>query len=105
MMVDFPQISNLDDLRQFVYQILCDYENLEPGVFQMTEKILMRRGKPCGTMFFLHGPRSAKFTAIWETDRNSIFFYDSTGERFHRTQLAQAPRMNRQHEEHLHEAK
>lgn len=43
-------------------------------------------------MFFcLHGPRSLKVTAIWETENNTILFYDSTGQRFHRTQLTRSP--------------
>ena len=82
MSVASHRIENLDDLRQFVYQILCDHNQLEPGIFQMTERILVRAGSPCGTYFCLHGPRSVKFTAIWETDRNTILFYRSTGERF-----------------------
>ena len=91
MSVDTHQIENLDDLRQFVYQILCDYNQLEPGIFQMTERILVRGDSPCGTFFCLHGPRSVTYTAIWETDRNTILFYGSTGERFQKIQLAQAP--------------
>jgi len=90
MLVDQNQINSLDDLREIVYQILCDYEQLEPGIFEMTERILLRRGEPCGTYFCLHGPRNVKYTAIWETDRNSILFYDCNGERFHKLQLAHA---------------
>ena len=93
MTVDFHQLEKLEDLRNFVYQILCNRENLEPGSFQMTEWILTRGGQPCGTFFCLHGPRQTKFTAIWETDRNTILFYDSTGERYHRARLTGAPRL------------
>jgi hypothetical protein len=32
-----------------------------------------------------------KLTAIWETDRNTILFYSSSGERVGKTQLVQAP--------------
>ena len=59
----------------------------------MTERILLRSGAPCGIYFCLHGPRSVKFTAIWETDRNTILFYNSNGERFHKTQLTRAPNL------------
>jgi hypothetical protein len=39
-------------------------------------------------MFFcLHGPRSIKLTAVWETDGNTVLFYGSTGERQHKAQL------------------
>jgi hypothetical protein len=43
-------------------------------------------------MFFcLHGPRSTKFTAIWETDRNTVLFYGSAGQRLQKKQLASSP--------------
>lgn len=56
----------------------------------MTERILVRGGKPCGIYFCLHGPRATKFTAIWETERNQVLFYGSRGERFLKTQLLEA---------------
>ncbi len=94
MMLANPlQISDLSDLRQFVYQTLCDQNDFEPGAFEISERFLVRCGKPCGIFFCLHGPRSVKLTAIWETDRNTILFYGSTGERMHKTQLAHAPHL------------
>jgi len=45
--------------------------------------------------FCLHGPRAVKFTAIWETDRNQILFYGSTGERFLKMQLLVSPCLDR----------
>ncbi len=59
----------------------------------MTERILTRSGKPCGIYFSLHGPRSVKLTAIWETEKNTVLFYASTGERFGRTSLEPAAAM------------
>jgi hypothetical protein len=32
-----------------------------------------------------------KFSAIWETERNMVLFYSSSGERFQKTQLVAAP--------------
>lgn len=61
--------------------------------FTMTERILVRGNLPCGIHFCLHGPRSVKYTSIWETDRNTLLFYNPTGERFHRTQLTEAPQL------------
>ena len=80
-------IENLNELREYVYGILCEHHELELNAFPMTERILLRSGKPCGIYFCVHGPRAVKFSAIWETDRNSILFYGSAGERFHRVQL------------------
>ena len=84
-------MQNLSELRNFVQKTLCDHNQLEIGAFPMTERILLRSGNPCGMYFCLHGPRAVKFTAIWETDRNSILFYGATGERFQKVQLVAIP--------------
>lgn len=86
-------IQSLNELREYVYDQLCQHERLVPGCFPMTERVLTRRGRACGMYFCLHGPRSVKFTAIWETDRNTILFYGSTGERFQKAQLVAAPEL------------
>ncbi len=85
------RLESLDDLREYVNETICNQEQLEIGAFKMTERILVRGGQPCGIYFCVHGPRQVKFTAIWETDTNSILFYSSTGERIFRTQLTEAP--------------
>lgn len=86
-----PQIQSLTDLQAYVYERLCEQEQLEPGAFPMSQKILARGDRPCGIYFCLHGPRAVKFTAIWEMDRNTVLFYSSTGERRHKTQLTAVP--------------
>ena len=85
------RILDLDGLRKYVHDTICDFNELESNVFEITERILIRRGNPCGIFFCLHGPRSVKLTAIWETDRNKILFYGSAGQRLHITSLAHAP--------------
>ncbi len=90
MLTSERQIQSLDDLRSYVNETLCDFDQLEPDAFRMTERVLVRAGKPCGLYFCLHGPRSVKFSAIWETERNRVLFYDSSGERFRKTQLVAA---------------
>jgi len=87
---EFP-IRDLGDLRSFVYSTLCNHEQLEFGAFPMTQRILVRSGRACGIFFCLHGPRSVRFIAIWETEKNTILFYNSTGERFLRVQLSESP--------------
>jgi hypothetical protein len=87
------QINDLSDLRTYVHSTLCQQNQLEPGAFDVTERILVRGQRPCGIFFCLHGPRSVKLTAIWETDRNTILFYGSAGERVLKTQLVQAPQL------------
>lgn len=86
-------IQTLDELRKYVNDILCQHNQLEPGAFPLTERILLRADRPCGIYFCLHGPRAVKFSAIWETERNTILFYGATGERFHKIQLVEAPRL------------
>jgi hypothetical protein len=85
------QLDNLNDLRTYVQETICDQNELQPGAFQVTERILIRGRRPCGIFFCLHGPRSVKLTAIWETDRNTVLFYNSVGERVRKIQLVQAP--------------
>ena len=87
------RIQDLRDLRQYVQETLCEHNELEIGAFQMTERILIRSGAPCGILFCLHGPRNVRLLAIWETDRNTILFYGSSGERQHRSQLVHAPQL------------
>ena len=85
------EIDNICQLRQFVSQTLCHENDIEEGIFQVTERVLTKCGEPCGILFCLHGPRSVKLTAVWETINNSIIFYGSTGERFKKTVLTEAP--------------
>ncbi|MFO0906343.1 MAG: hypothetical protein U0939_25280 [Pirellulales bacterium] len=85
------EIRDLRDLRRFVHGRICHHYQLEFGAFVMTERVLTRGGRPCGLFFCVHGPRSVKLTAIWESERNTILFYGSAGERVERTQLTASP--------------
>ncbi|MBS0210677.1 MAG: hypothetical protein JSS27_17175 [Planctomycetes bacterium] len=91
---EIERLTSLNELRQYVNYILCQHEQLEIDAFPFTEKLLLRGDRPCGMFFSLRGPRSVVFSAIWETDRNTILFYNSTGERFRQTVLAQAPSLS-----------
>ena len=93
MFTSSPVIQTLDQLRDFINKILCQHDQLEVGAFPLTERILIRADRPCGIYFCLHGPRAVKFSAIWETHRNTVLFYSSTGQRFHKVQLVEAPRL------------
>lgn len=93
MIAQTPTINNLSDLRTYVHQTICEQNELEQSVFPMTERILVRAGKPCGVFFCVHGPRSVKLTAIWEIERNSILFYGSSGQRLLKTMLVTAPQL------------
>ena len=88
-----PVISTLEQLRQYVNSTLCQHNHLEVGAFPLTQRILVRAERPCGIYFCLHGPRAVKFSAIWETQRNTILFYGANGERTEKIQLVDAPRL------------
>ncbi len=87
-------LTTLEELRDYVQKQLCDQNELEVGAFQLTERILIKRESPCGIAFCLHGPRSVKLIAIWETGSNTVLFYSSVGERVERIRLARAPSLN-----------
>ena len=91
MTAESLRIHNLDELRRYVHEAICYLNELEVNVFNTTERILLRGGEPCGIYFCLYGPRSVKLTAVWETERNTILFYGSGGQRTHRTRLVAAP--------------
>lgn len=93
MQQDCVEIKDLKQLRNFVSFTLCQKNDFEEGVFQITEKLLTKCGKMCGVFFCLHGPRSVKLTAVWESEKNEVFFYGSTGERFQKTVLASSPEL------------
>lgn len=93
MSADTLEIQDLDDLRNYVQTTLCEQNQLEKGAFDITERILVRGQRPCGIFFCLHGPRSVKLTAIWETERNTVLFYGSSGERTQKTQLVPVNRL------------
>lgn len=88
MRQDCVEIHNLIQLKQFVSRTLCQLNDFEDGIFQITERILVRCGKKCGILFCLHGPRSVKLMAVWEALSNSVIFYGSTGEKIQKTALA-----------------
>ncbi len=85
------RLQTLDDLRTYVAETLGQLEALEHRQFPLSQHVLYRSGKPCGIHFCLHGPRAVRLTAIWETDRNTILFYSSRGERVQRTRVLAAP--------------
>ena len=93
MLTSSPVIQTLDELREYVSEVLCEHSQLEANAFRLTQRILVRAQRPCGIYFCLHGPRAVKFSAIWETEKNTLLFYGSTGERFHKIQLIEAPRL------------
>ena len=93
MVTSLPVIQNLEELRDYVSHTICQHSQLEVGAFPLTERILIRASRPCGIYFCLHGPRAVLYTAIWETQHNTVLFYDCSGTRFGKVQLVAAVRL------------
>jgi len=94
MQADNVQLRDLDELKDFVHRTLCEYEQLEPGIFPMSQRRILRSGQACGLYFCLHGPRSVKMTSIWDSRGGRLLFYDSRGERFLKMRLSHGPKLS-----------
>ena len=84
-------IQSLEQLRHFVQEILCERHSLDPKQFPMVESVLTRAGRPCGLYFCQPGPRLLKAHAVWDGEQSVLAFYDASGNRFHKIQLAKGP--------------
>lgn len=81
------EVSSLDGLKDFIHLSLCRKENLLEHHFPMTEVELRRGEQLCGIQFTLHGPRSVKLSAVWDSRKNEVLMYDAVGKRFSRIRL------------------
>jgi hypothetical protein len=92
-MQDQVHLETVAELCEYVNRRLCEENDFLVGAFRLTHRVLYRGGSACGMMFCLHGPRSVQFTAIWETDKNSILLYGSSGQRLRRIGLLTSPHL------------
>ena len=91
-MADSPEeVRTLDDLRAFVHETLCRHENLLRDQFPLREMRLRRGGRDCGRHFAVQGLRSVHLSAVWDADRNTVYFYNARGERFQKISLTHRP--------------
>ena len=88
MRQDSKQVETFEELAHYVMDTLGRRGMLKS---ELSQEMIFRRGKNCGILFCLHGPRAVKLTAIWETEQNRVLFYGSCGRRMHCTVLARAP--------------
>ena len=82
-----PGIRTLDELRSFVKTTLCQKENLLLEQSKLRQAPLIKQGQLCGFQFALQGPRQVRLGAVWATDHNIIYFYDTRGNRYHKVHL------------------
>ncbi len=84
-----PGIRTLDDLRGFVRERLCEKENLLSEQAKFREAPLIKQGQFCGYQFSVQGPRQVRLGAVWASDHNDVYFYDTRGNRYHKVHLAE----------------
>lgn len=75
-------ISTMEDMREFVHATLCSKENLVSDQFRMIERELTKNGRSCGIQYTIHGPRQVRLSAVWASERNLLYFYDTSGTRY-----------------------
>ena len=86
--------SAVEELAAYVHQVLCDKDALDPKQTPLFRTPLKKRGRDCGRVFHVEGPRLLRTSAIWSADADRIIFYDSTGTRFHVADLAESPALD-----------
>ena len=90
-MRDVASLPTLNELQDYVLNILCQNDNLDPDQTPLEQALITRHGRPCGLYFQVQGPRLLKNYAIWAGEENRIIYYNSSGERVAETKLSEAP--------------
>jgi hypothetical protein len=83
----------LEELAAFVHRTLCERDALDPGQTPLFRTPLKKRGRPCGVIFHVEGPRLLRTSAVWSADDDRVIFYDSTGVRFREVRLSESPEL------------
>ena len=86
-------LSTLPELLVFVHAELCLFDRLDPEQAPLKQSPLVRRGKLCGLVFHVEGPRMLRTSAVWAADENRILLYDSTGHRAREIRLTESPEL------------
>ncbi len=86
-------LPTLPQLFAFVHAELCRFDHLDPDQAPLKQAPLLRRGKVCGLVFHVEGPRMLRTSAVWAADENRILLYDSTGRRDREIRLTESPEL------------
>lgn len=81
----------LEQLSAFVHDELCKLDYLDPAQTPLRKTPLVRRGKTCGMVFHVEGPRLLRTSAVWTADEARVIVYDSTGRRVREVKLSESP--------------
>jgi hypothetical protein len=84
-------LPTLEELRRHVLHTLCKRDHLDPDQTPLAQAVITRRGRPCGLLFQVEGPRLLKTYAVWAGEENRILFYDGSGARFAEVRLSESP--------------
>jgi hypothetical protein len=85
------KISTFADLTEYVHFRLCARESLLEDQFTTEAVELRRADQCCGVQFRLRGPRNVCLQAIWSSEQNELYLYDSRGTRYEKLRLPQRP--------------
>ena len=83
--------STVEELAEFVHEVLCDKDALDPIQAPLFRTPLQRSARVCGVVFHVEGPRLLRTSAVWSSDDGRIIFYDSSGLRFREVELSESP--------------
>jgi hypothetical protein len=81
----------MEQLSAFVHDELCKLDHLDPAQTPLRKTPLVRRGKTCGLVFHVEGPRLLRTSAVWTADEARVIVYDSTGRRVREVRLSESP--------------
>lgn len=84
-------LSSTEALGRFVRDMLCSHDHLDPSQTPFYRAEVRRRGKSCGYIYHVEGPRLLKTSAVWAEEEHRILFYDSAGEKFCEVKLSESP--------------
>jgi len=84
-------LPTAEALNRFVRDMLCSHDHLDPAQTPLYRADVRRRGKPCGLVFHVEGPRLLKTSAVWAGEEHRILFYDSAGVKFGEVKLSESP--------------
>lgn len=79
------------ELKAFIHRELCGLDALDPSQAPLRATPMKRRGKVCGAVYHVEGPRLLRTSAVWAADESRILIYDSTGHRTRDVTVADAP--------------
>ena len=86
-------VPTLELLAAFVHDELCKLDHLDPAQSPLRQTALVRRGKACGLVFHVEGPRLLRTSAVWSADEARVIVYDSTGRRVREVRLSESPQI------------